>query len=223
MDRSRLVAGEIAEFAVVASDAGEAAAWKELTATLDEQALTEMLRCLVQLDPPERIHEMKALEQTQDDLGAGFCGMLPQQISEDLLVPSDEVGLFATALALAKIRSANLATLESMFATYSPSFSGRLFPLLRGFEKPTGWQLSIDVSGMNALVAALANPETTIEDARAIASQPAFAEMMTHRRELGYVPEPLIDADGLAWCIQHAASDDPADRLWAVAASAQLL
>jgi len=140
--------------------------------------------------------------------------MLPKQISEYLLVPSDGVGLFATALALAKIRSANLATLESMFTTYSPSFSGRPFPLLRGFEKPTGWQLSIDVSGMNALVAALANPETTIEDARAIASQPAFTEMMTHRRELGYVPEPLIDADGLVWCIQHAASDDPADRLW---------
>ena len=214
MDRLRLIDGEIADFAVLVSDSGTAEAWQELTGVLDEQTLRELLRCLVQLDPPERIHETKVLEQTQDDSGAGFCGMLPQQISEDLLVPSDEAGLFATALALAKVRSANLATLESTFTTYSSSFSGRPFPLLGGFEKPTGWQLTIDVSGIKALIAALANPETTIEDARAIASQPAFTEMMTHRRELGYVPEPLIDADGLAWCIQHAASDDPADRLW---------
>ena len=214
MDRSWLAAGEIAEFAVLASDAGKAEDWIELTGILNEQALRELLRCLVQLDPPERIHELKALEQTQDDLGAGFYGMLPQQISEDLPVPSDEAGLFATALALAKIRSTNLVTLESTFTTYSASFFGRPFPVFGGFEKPTGWQLSIDVSGMQALVGALANPETTVEDAHVIASQPAFTEMMTHRRELGYVPEPLIDGDGLAWCIQHAASDDPADRLW---------
>jgi len=125
MDRSRLVAGEIAEFAVLASDAGKAEDWKTLTEILDEQTLRELLRCLVQLDPPERIHELKGLEQTQDDLGAGFYGILPRQISEDLPVPSDEPGLFATALALANIRSANLATLESTFTDYSPSFFGR--------------------------------------------------------------------------------------------------
>ena len=214
MDRSRLAAAEITEFAVLASDAGRATDWKKLAEILNEQALRELFRCLVQLDPPERIHELKALEQTQDELGAGFCGMLPQQISEDLPIPSDEAGLFATAVALAEIRSTNLATLESMFTYYSPSFFSRPLPVSGGFEKPTGWRLSIDVSGMQALIETLANPETTIEDAHVIASLSAFTEMMTHRRELGYVPEPLIDADGLAWCIQHAASDDPADRLW---------
>lgn len=214
MDRSRLIRGGIEEFAVLASVAGKAEVWEELTDTLDEGTLNELLRCLVQLDPPDRIHELRALEKTQEELGAGFYGMLPQQIDEDLPSPSDESGLFATALALAKIRTANLAALESTFAAYSPSFSGQPFPVLEGFEKPKNWQLTIDVLGMKALVRALANPETTIEDAGAIASQSAFAQMMIHRRELGYVPEPLIDADGLAWCIQHAASDDPIDRLW---------
>jgi len=38
--------------------------------------------------------------------------------------------------------------------------------------------------------------------------------MMAHRRGLGYVPEPLIDEEGFAWCIQHAASDDPIDAIW---------
>jgi len=43
---------------------------------------------------------------------------------------------------------------------------------------------------------------------------PAFVEMMRHRRELGYVPEPHIDEAGFAWCLMHAASSDPIGELW---------
>ena len=40
MDRSRLIAGEVAEFADLASDAGRAEAWGELTGILDAQEVT---------------------------------------------------------------------------------------------------------------------------------------------------------------------------------------
>jgi len=39
--------------------------------------------------------------------------------------------------------------------------------------------------------------------------------MIRHRRDLGYVPEPLIDEEGLARCLVGAASSDPLDRIWA--------
>ena len=38
--------------------------------------------------------------------------------------------------------------------------------------------------------------------------------MLQHRRDLGYVPEPLPDTESLAAMIRIAGSTDPLDRLW---------
>ena len=116
--------------------------------------------------------------------------------------------------ALAEIRRSNWEAVRGAFHNYAWSFSGSTVAWPETPAMPGDWQLLVRVEGVATLLEALKRPDVTREEAQAVACLPAFTEMMTHRRDLGYVPEPLITADGLAWCIQHAASDDPLDALW---------
>lgn len=93
----------------------------------------------------------------------------------------------------------------------------RLAPLEPGIHEDG--RGSADAAGVRDITGAVSDPGTADPDgahraARAIASMPPFQEMMRHRRNLGYVPEPLVDTEGLARFIAHAASADPLDRIW---------
>ncbi|MFQ6118196.1 MAG: DUF5700 domain-containing putative Zn-dependent protease, partial [Candidatus Bipolaricaulia bacterium] len=56
--------------------------------------------------------------------------------------------------------------------------------------------------------------EVTLEEAAAVAALPAFREMIQHRRDLGYLPEPLVTEEGLARLLRHAASRAPLEMIW---------
>ena len=188
--------------------------WIGLSEQLSQEDLESLLTGLSELIPPERIDELAALEQQQAERGAGFHRMLPCQIAEPLPRPAGTAGILHAAVALAKIRKTNLSGITEAFSgAYPLAFTGRRWPDSLA-EPPEGWTLDLDLSGVHSLVSYLGAARTDPDRARKIAAMPAFAEMMRHRRELGYVPEPLIDEEGLAWCIEHAASQDPVDRLW---------
>lgn len=154
------------------------------------------------------------MESHQAEVGAGFLGMLPDQISDDLPVPNDVATTLALAQQLAEIRKKNIEAVEKAMPQYPLVFTGQDFDAAPSGDVPATWNLTIDVDGILSALDAFDAGGLDHDAALAIANMPAFAEMMRHRCELGYVPEPLIDADGLAWCLMHAASDDPIDVLW---------
>jgi hypothetical protein len=163
---------------------------------------------------PERITDLRSLEVEQAEHGAGFLGMLPDQIPDDLPLPSDLATSLDVALRFSGIRAKNLEALAETMPEYPLTFAGKTFDPGPLGDMPEGWRLAIDIAGIQAILDLFDAPEPNIEDATTIACMPPFVEMMRHRRELGYVPEPLIDADGFAWCLVHAASCDPVDELW---------
>ena len=192
----------------------EAPEWDELRAQLPAEDLEFLLTEVVRIDPPERIDRLSDLEREQAERGAGFHGMLPDQITGPLPHPKDADGILRAATALTEIRKRNLEAIETAFSgDYPLAFSGQDLSHTH-VAAPEGWTLDFDLSSFRSLLSYLEAGQADPSLARAIAEMPAFTEMMRHRRELGYVPEPLIDGEGLAWCIEHAASPNPVDRIW---------
>ena len=60
--------------------------WNRLVKHAGEDA-ADVLKLVCQLTPPKRIAELHHLEAKQCERGAGFLGMLPDQVPADLGVP----------------------------------------------------------------------------------------------------------------------------------------
>ena len=195
----------------------ESGRWSDRWSRLVERAgddAADILQLVCSVTPPERIYALRDLEVGQTERGAGFLGMLPGQIPDNLEVPCDLEASLDVACRLSEIRHANLTALAETMPDYPLFFTGSAFDPEPVGAVPADWRLDIDVDGIRALLDLFDAPEPDASSAAAIARMSAFVEMIRHRRELGYVPEPLIDEAGLAWCLAHAASSDPVDALW---------
>jgi hypothetical protein len=186
-----------------------------------EYLLTELTR----VQPPERLRELSTYGQRQLELGGGFYGMLPDQMADPDSIPllKDEAGQLEAALRLAQQRRINLDALEKINPKYRLTFKGESLPaLLRqiapdwksSVEQDDGLTLELDTSALVGFFDALSDGEITKEEALALAVLPSNQAMLAHRRNLGYVPEPLPDIETLAEMIRISGSTDPLDRLW---------
>ena len=213
MDRADIAAMQPDRIPTALAGGPSANRWNELEKQAGGHA-AQLLRLVCRVDPPTRIAELRNLESGQGERGAGFLGMLPDQIPDDLETPTDLESALVVSIHLAKIRAANLAALGETIPTYPLAFLQGSPGIPTPDPIPDGWRLDIDLEGIRAILDFLDAEDADEATAHAIARMPAFVEMMRHRRDLGYVPEPLIDEDGLAWCLVHAASRDPIDELW---------
>lgn len=213
MDRADVPQLDVERIAQALKDSDLRDRWNQLANLVGGEA-AELLTLVCSVSPPDRISELRDLETEQDKRGAGFLGMLPDQIPDNLNVPLDLDTSIGLAIQLANIRAVNFQALSDTMPQYATSFTGRDLDLEQTAAVPAGWALDIDVSGIRAMLDFFDAKELEADSAIRIAEMSAFVEMMRHRRELGYVPEPLIDAEGLAWCLTRAASHDPIDELW---------
>jgi len=197
-------------------------ALNQLTTTAEQDYL---LGELARVQPPERLRELADYGQRQLELGGGFYGMMPDQLADpdSIPVPSDSEGRLEAALCLARQRKVNLEALKQLNPDYPLSFGGQSLtvfldriPTARPAvdESPPRICLHLDTSALNGFFTALSDGEISAEEANALAALPSNQAMLQHRRELGYVPEPLPDSESLAAMISMAGSTDPLDRLW---------
>lgn len=180
-----------------------------------------LLAELARIQPPERIRELAGYGTRQSELGGGFYGMLPDQLADpdSIPVPVDEAGRLAAALCLARQRQENVAAMVGLNPDYASSFGGGSLARFLAEEGSNGeipatLGLTLDASALEGFFAARADGEITAAEAAELAELPGNQAMLRHRRDLGYVPEPLPDTDSLARMIMMAGSADPLDRLW---------
>jgi hypothetical protein len=192
-----------------------------VTPTEKEFLLSELAR----IQPPERLRELAGYGQRQSDLGGGFYGMMPDQLADpdSIPLPTDAGEILEAALCLARQRRDNLEALEQLNPDYALSFRGNsLADFLETISEqipapgddPTKLHLELDVSALDGFFRALADGDVSAGEAASLASLPSNQAMLEHRRNLGYVPEPLPDTKSLAEMIRMAGSSDPLDRLW---------
>jgi len=178
----------------------------------------DLFLALSALEKPEEIAELRNLMAQQEAWGGGFHGLLPTPLpDEEIPIPSDLSGLIRCAAVLAAARQANLTALAERIPSYPLEFEDASLEAAVSEAAPpvpAGWSLTLDLSGIRALLALFEKTAVTPQEAAAVAALPAFTEMIRHRRALGYVPEPLITAEGLAAFLARAASREPLDRVW---------
>jgi hypothetical protein len=188
----------------------ELAELKKLLSLEDARFLLEQLS---RLSNPKEIQRLSDYQRRQEEWGAGFHGMLPEQLAEKIPIPEDFSSLVKVALLLARVRARNLEALEEVNPNYPLEFKGQPFPALTVKARPPGWELEFDLSAIRGILALFRKEEIALEEAKAVAALPAFHEMIRHRRDLGYLPEPLITEEGLAQLLERAASRAPLDML----------
>jgi len=198
-----------------ASQAGGLDHLTELWKLVSVEDARFLLAQLANLPDPAEIKRLSAYQGLQNEWGGGFHGMLPEQlVGENIYVPADFPSLLQTALFLARVRAENLEALRKVNPAYPLEFTKQPFP--SGGERvcPSRWNLELDLSVIRGVLELFRKERITQEEAAAVAALPAFAEMMRHRRNLGYIPEPLITTEGLANFLYRAASREPLDMLW---------
>lgn len=184
-----------------------------------------LLRELARVEPPQRLRGLSGYGDRQLELGGGFYGILPDQLADPdrIPLPVGDAGRLDAALCLARQRAVNLAALKQINADYALEFSKHpLDDFLSGLGSrragatPSidGLTLELDTSALDGFFNALDDGQITPDEAAALAALPSNQAMLAHRRNLGYVPEPLPDTESLAEMIQIAGSADPLDRLW---------
>lgn len=184
-----------------------------------------LLSELARIEPPSRFVDLSEYGERQLRLGGGFYGMLPDQLSDpvSLPLPTGERGPFAAALALARQREANRQALGAVNPDYADAFHGQTLSayldrldFAGSTDSPSAADLGVhlDLTAYTGFFAALRDGEVTSEEAGRLAALPSNQAMLKHRRELGYVPEPLPTTSSLAEMIRMAGSPDPLDRLW---------
>ena len=109
---NRTVIAELDEAGIARSlkASGVESGWTRLAELAADEAAW-LLKLVCRLDPPDRIAELRGLEAEQCERGAGFLGMLPDQIPDDLGAPSDLETSLDVAIRLAQIRTSNLRSL----------------------------------------------------------------------------------------------------------------
>jgi hypothetical protein len=229
---SNILRGALAALAILsislstpAIEAGQDSEVSELDQIVSPSEKAFLLAELARVQPPDRIRDLAGYGQRQSELGGGFYGMMPDQLADpdSIPLPGDDAGRLAAAVCLARQRQTNREALAQVNAEYAVTF--RNAPLadflaeLRGaetteYDPQTGLILKLDVTALDGFFAALADGEVSSEEAAALAALPSNQAMLRHRRDLGYVPEPLPDTESLATMIAMAGSTDPLDRLW---------
>ncbi len=170
------------------------------------------LQQLLKLQHLSDLKELFILEEEQEKLGAGFCGVLssPLPAAEKFDIGQTEQDFFRAVLLLIRSKKAALQQIKDKMP-YPLSFQGQdlhLPPVKAALEG----EIELKTKGIKRLLSYLKDPSG--EDVHSLVREEAFQEMLTHRHSLGYIPEPVINEEGLARMFTLGASTRPVPEIW---------
>jgi hypothetical protein len=189
---------------------------KNLKKKLSLEEAKFLLKQLSILQNQNDLRKFVEFKKLQVDLGGSFYGLLPDHFTDIDSIPTAQnfESLMETTCYLIQIREDNYTALSNPAFKYKTEFSLNPFPDSPNIKLPAGMKYEIDLSAITDLLALYRKNSATIEEAKKIAANNAFREMLKHRRSLGYVPEPLPDEDDLAQFIYLSASKKPLHLIW---------
>ncbi len=175
-----------------------------------------LLKKLDQLQTPTDIQDLETIEANQISAGGGFYGILPVffQDSIKIPIPNSFDSKIETALFLAKQRKRVLEVIDSPSFPYNRKFSGQKID--RKPIKPFTSELTlkVDISAIKTVLDYYTNSSEKEKNIMAIANNPVYKSMLQHRRNLGYLPEPLPTTEDLADFIKNSCHESPVYQLW---------
>lgn len=177
-----------------------------------------------QVNRLEDISELEILEsylERQKELGAWVEELLPSPIEKTAGIDfnDDFRGHLEVMRKLSQQRNDNLKAVERL-GEYPLEFQGSDLKeqSLSGSsaDYPEDWKVDLDVSALAGTLDLFSNPDFAEKSIKAttVASSHPNQQMLTHRRNLGYLPEPITDEEDLVELLTWGASRDPVDMIW---------
>ncbi|HMA61054.1 MAG TPA: DUF5700 domain-containing putative Zn-dependent protease [bacterium] len=186
------------------------------TLPLDEARF--IFKQLDKLEKPGQIQKLSTLEKKQKEWGGSFYGFIPDHFKDStkIPIPNNFKNTIATAHHLAKIRNNNYKVLSRGELRYNIKFKNKDDDLPQEEIQPlnSNLELDIDISAIDDVLDYYKKKSPTLDEAFKIAQHPVFRAMLKHRRNLGYIPEPLPDSTDLGKFIYSAANPKPINRIW---------
>ncbi len=173
-----------------------------------------LLMQIKRLKKTENIQVLSTYQAKQKQLGGWVDGLFPDQfIDDDLVIPDNFSNMIKCLLQLAVQRKTNLDAIKSM-GEYTLIFKDNELELETSSNTyPDNWKLDINYSVMEKTLKLLKDkPEK--EEALKVANLEANQQMLKHRKNLGYLPGPITDANDLTELLIWAASERPTDLIW---------
>jgi len=187
---------------------------EDLKSILDLEDARMLLKNISKLESPAKIKQLSDIQLLQDSLGGSFYGLAPNlsSKSDSIPIPYDFDSLIKTALYLAEVRYSNLETISK--TEYPLNFSNQQFKIKENASNSSNLNLVFDYSCIDETIKLLQKKSIRLEEAQQVSQLPGFREMLKHRKNLGYIPEPLPTEKSLAEFIFFAASNEPIHIIW---------
>jgi hypothetical protein len=173
-----------------------------------------LLKQISHLEKPENIKNLTKYQKRQKHLGAWVDGLFPNQFTDtNLIVPDNFSNKIKCMLQLAEQRKTNIDAIKTM-GEYTLNFKNNDIVLnISNFTYPECWDLKIDLSVMEKTLNLFKNNHDR-NSAIEVSNLNANQQMLIHRRNLGYLPEPITDTEDLTKLLIWAVSDKPEDLIW---------
>ncbi len=198
--------------------------WEELSVRFSKEGYPKELKTLKpeegqflldqlkKLDALKELQGLFALEEEQEQLGAGFYGILNSPLPEikEIELKETEEDFKKAVFLLAKCReNAREQIKEKM--PYSLNFKGEK-PSLPDDKHCFPGRINLKTEGLKKLLVCMGNGD--LEELQVLVENEAFIEMFKHRKNLGYLPDPIIDPNGLKKMFSRGLSRDPLCEIW---------
>ncbi|MBS3765381.1 hypothetical protein KGY71_02555 [Candidatus Bipolaricaulota bacterium] len=173
---------------------------------------------LVSLEDIAEINELNQLLEEQASLGGWVDGLLPPPFEaiDDSVLKNDVSSYTRVMLKLFRKRNENISAIKEL-REYPLEFNGdQLLESLNnpdGDDLPSHWNVDLAASPLKMTID-LFDGDVSSSGPERIAGLEANGEMLSHRKSLGYLPDPVTGEAELARFLSKAKSKDPLDTIW---------
>lgn len=162
--------------------------------------------------------DVKILEKYQNrqhKLGAWVEGIFPDQfVDNEITSPDSFSNKIKCILELAEQKKKNIDAIKAM-GEYNLYFINEELELTNDYKDyPGNWNLEIDLSVLSQTIKFLQSENVNKKKAKEIANLKGNQEMLKHRKNLGYLPQPITDIEDLAELLIWGASNKLEDKIW---------
>ncbi len=175
-----------------------------------------LLEKLDQLQNPAAILNLKTIEADQISAGGGFYGIFPNfyQDSVQVPIPKSFDSKIETALFLANQRKQVFDIINNPSFPYNRQFSGQKIDIKPIKPFTSELSLKIDISAIQSVLDYYDSSDKNEENSIRIANHRVYKNMLQHRKDLGYLPEPLPTTEDIAGFIMNSCRKDPVYQIW---------
>jgi hypothetical protein len=168
------------------------------------------------LKEPIDILKLSEVEKDQQLSGGGFYGYIPEYFQDktNIPIPTNFDSLIECALYLAKIRNQILRIISYPNFKYQTKFLDKYIPHPAQIQPHPNISIVINTEAVEKVLKLYQREKVPKHFAQQTAEMPTFWEMLTNRKNLGTIPEPLPNQDDLTKFIYLAGKKEPVNQIW---------